>query len=157
MRRSHYLHKGLYMAMPCMPACLVFFGYGLNHQAFCCVCTCTTLPQQDDDLYSSDNYALAAAMELHARITNAWDSNKDANMLPQGFKFYEGNMPQPPAGTRWQFDMQKQRWSAVYTSNGAWHSDLWDNVKYLLGIGEWQAAARSTISACSNQQLFAGY
>lgn len=92
--------------------------------------------QQDDDLYSSDNYALAAAMELHARITNAWDSNRDANMLPQGFKFYEGNMPAPPAGTRWQFDMQKQRWAAVYTSNGAWHSDLWDGVKYLLGIGE---------------------
>uniref|UniRef100_A0A383V947 Alginate lyase domain-containing protein n=1 Tax=Tetradesmus obliquus TaxID=3088 RepID=A0A383V947_TETOB len=91
--------------------------------------------QQDDDLYSSDNYALAAAMELHARITNAWDSNRDANMLPQGFKFYEGNMPAPPAGTRWQFDMQKQRWAAVYTSNGAWHSDLWDGVKYLLGIG----------------------
>jgi hypothetical protein len=105
-----------------------------DREASGCYAAPTSL--QDDDLYSSDNYALASAMELHARITNAWDSNKDANMLPPGFKFYKGNMPQPPSGTRWQFDMQKQRWSAVYTSNGAWHSDLWDNVKYLLGIGK---------------------
>lgn len=93
------------------------------------------LPLQSDDLYSSSNYALAAGMELHARLTNAWLNNKDTSMLPSGFKFYE-SMPAPPYGTRWQFDMKKQKWSAYYTSNGAWHSDSPDSTKYLLGLGE---------------------
>lgn len=57
--------------------------------------------QQDDDIYSSSGYALAAAMELHARVTNA---NLDNNMaaMPPGFKLYSA-MPTPPAGAIWRF------------------------------------------------------
>jgi hypothetical protein len=43
--------------------------------------------QQDMDLYSASDFALASMMELHARIINAWDANKDESLLPLGFRW----------------------------------------------------------------------
>ena len=57
--------------------------------------------QQNIDLYATANWALVAAMELHARIVNAWDAGKQESLLPQGFKFYDTSMPRPPTGTQW--------------------------------------------------------
>jgi len=56
--------------------------------------------QQNVDLFSSNGFALVAAMELHARIVNAWDAGKNETMLPPGFKWFE-SMPKPPAGSNW--------------------------------------------------------
>jgi hypothetical protein len=57
--------------------------------------------QQDIDLYSTANYSLVAALELHARILNA---GRNEALLPPGFKFVE-SMPQPQDGTFWKWDM----------------------------------------------------
>lgn len=57
--------------------------------------------QQDIDLYSTANYSMVAALELHARIINA---GRNEALLPPGFKFVE-NMPKPKEGTIWKFDM----------------------------------------------------
>lgn len=57
--------------------------------------------QQDIDLYSTANYSLVAAMELHARILNA---GQDESLLPPGFKFVE-SMPEAKEGTFWKWDM----------------------------------------------------
>jgi len=42
--------------------------------------------QQNMDLYKASGFALASMMELHARIINAWDANKDESLLPAGFR-----------------------------------------------------------------------
>ncbi|KAF8067393.1 MER3 [Scenedesmus sp. PABB004] len=91
--------------------------------------------QQNEDLYAAGGHALAAAMELHARVTNAWLDGSNAAALPPGYRFFDGGMPQAPAGARWQFDVRKQLWTAVRSSDGAWVSDLRDGVKYMLGNG----------------------
>lgn len=57
--------------------------------------------QQNRDLFSASNYALVAAMELHARIINAWDAGQSEALLPPGFRFYEKSMPAPPPGCEW--------------------------------------------------------
>lgn len=57
--------------------------------------------QQNVDLFSSYSFALVAAMELHARIINAWDAGKQEAMLPPKFRFYDTAMPPPPNGTQW--------------------------------------------------------
>lgn len=57
--------------------------------------------QQDVDLYSTAGFALVSAMELHARIINAWDAGKQEGLLPEGFRFYDKSMPPPPTGTQW--------------------------------------------------------
>lgn len=92
---------------------------------------------QDEDLYSSAGYALAAAMEMQAAIIlahNETDNTSDESALPPGFKL-SGSMPPAPANTTWKFDFQKQLWSAVNNTNGAWVSDLKDGVKYVIGNG----------------------
>lgn len=86
---------------------------------------------QDDDLYGSNDYALAAALELHAKIILAGDN--DESKLPYGFRLQK-SMPPPPKGCRWSFDYQKQLWTAVNSSSGKWVSDLRNGVKYLVGI-----------------------
>jgi hypothetical protein len=91
---------------------------------------------QDEDLYSASNYALAAAMELHARVTNAFAANKSTAMLPPTFKYYDTSMPAPPANCSWRFDMGRQLWQAVWTANGTVRFELMDGNKYMLGIGE---------------------
>jgi hypothetical protein len=85
--------------------------------------------QQDMDLYSSHQYALVAALELHARIIMA---NDNETLLPQGFKLLK-SMPQPPTGCVWAFDMQRQLFFAKNRTSGAWVSDLNDGIKYLQG------------------------
>jgi hypothetical protein len=52
--------------------------------------------QQNTDIYKAEGYALASAMELHARIINAWDANKKESLLPAGYKFFETSMPLAP-------------------------------------------------------------
>lgn len=52
--------------------------------------------QQNTDIYKAGGYALASAMELHARIINAWDANKTESLLPAGYKFFETSMPLAP-------------------------------------------------------------
>lgn len=88
-------------------------------------------PLQDDDLYSSNDYALAAALELHAKIILAGEN--DESKLPLGFKL-EKSLPKPPNGCKWKFDFQRQIWTAVNKSTGKWVSDLKNGVKYLVGI-----------------------
>lgn len=63
---------------------------------FCCPTT-----TQDRDLYKADGFALASAMELMARIINAYDAGKNESLLPPGFKFWELSMPPPPQGCDW--------------------------------------------------------
>jgi hypothetical protein len=57
--------------------------------------------QQNIDLYATANWALVAAMELHARIINAWDRGRNEALLPPGFKFFDKSMPPAPWGTQW--------------------------------------------------------
>lgn len=85
--------------------------------------------QQDLDIYSSNDYALPAMMELHARILNA---GKDSNLIPPGYKFYE-DLPHPPAGTEWALDMQKQKWYTRNLATGAVVSWLEDGIVYIVG------------------------
>lgn len=56
---------------------------------------------QNEDLYQEADYALAAALELHARIINAFAAG-DESKLPDGFKFFE-SMPKPPAECAWRW------------------------------------------------------
>lgn len=90
--------------------------------------------QQDEDLFSSSSHALAAAMETHARIINAWLAGKNAAMLPPGFRWFDGAMPKAPPGCRWAFNIKKQLWTAVNASSGAFVADLKDGLKYALGV-----------------------
>lgn len=90
--------------------------------------------QQNTDLYKADGYALASAMELHARIINAWDSNRNESLLPEGYRFFETSMPPAPAGTDWVFDIQKQKWFARERKSMLIVSELEDGFKYLLGV-----------------------
>lgn len=89
--------------------------------------------QQNKDVYSSNNHALAAALELHARIINAGAAD-DAGLLPPGFKRFK-DMPEPPAGTAWRFDIRTQLWYAQDKATGQNVATLTDGNKYLLGIG----------------------
>lgn len=86
--------------------------------------------QQNEDLYGTGDYALPAALELHARIINAF--NRTAQ-LPQGFKFF-ADMPAPPAGTVWQFDIREQLWHARNRTTGAIVQTQNDGVKYIVGV-----------------------
>jgi hypothetical protein len=88
--------------------------------------------QQNEDLYSTNNYALAASMELHARIINAALSGNNQTMLPPGFR-WQSAMPAAPAGTSWRFDMRTQLWSAHNNTNGVKVLDLRDGFKYIVG------------------------
>jgi hypothetical protein len=89
--------------------------------------------QQNEDIYSSNNHALLAAMELHARIINA-DAAQNPGLLPPGFKRFK-DMPPAPPGTQWRFDIRSQLWFAQDKASGTTVSYLRDGVKYLLGIG----------------------
>lgn len=89
--------------------------------------------QQHEDIYSSNSHALLAALELHARIINA-DAAQNPGMFPPGFKKFK-DMPEPPAGAVWRFDIRSQRWFAQDKATGKTVSYLQDGVKYLLGIG----------------------
>lgn len=94
--------------------------------------------QQDDaSLYAQDNFALTAAMELHARFTNAYLGGKSVAMLPEGYRFYDsGTFPKPLADSSWKFNMEKQLWSEYWTINGSYTGyDLTDGDKYVLGSG----------------------
>jgi hypothetical protein len=88
--------------------------------------------QQDEDLYSYKEYALAAALELHARIINAFNAGKNESALPPNFRWVE-NMPAPPAGSSWSFDTKTQLWSAYSNTNGAKVTTLMDGKKYVVG------------------------
>lgn len=88
--------------------------------------------QQDEDWYSSDSHALAAAVELHARIVRA-AVEQDERMLPQGFVFFE-RMPRAPRGTHWKFDIERQIWAALNTTTGLRVTDKsYDGFKYVVG------------------------
>lgn len=84
---------------------------------------------QNEDLYSIGDHALAAALELHARIINA---NNHTAQLPPGFKFYN-SMPKPPSGAAWQFDIRTQLWHAKDLTSGAVVKTQEDGVKYIVG------------------------
>lgn len=87
--------------------------------------------QQDADWYSSDGYALAAGIELHARIVRA-AVEQDESMLPQGFRFFE-SMPRPPKGMFWKFDLDRQIWAAHNSSTRLHVFDRdQDNYKYMV-------------------------
>lgn len=87
---------------------------------------------QDDDVYGENDYALAAAMELHARIINAADAGRNEALLPPGFRFFE-SMPPPPSGCSWKWDIETQRWASYSKTTNAKCSDLTNGVKYVLG------------------------
>lgn len=101
------------------------FGFGSLVQA------AETAWGQNVDLYGEAGYALAAALELHARIINAGLSN-DESMLPAGFKFFS-SMPKPPAGCSWRWDGGAQLWSSFNSQNQKC-SDLKDGIKYIVGV-----------------------
>ncbi|GBF89133.1 hypothetical protein Rsub_01850 [Raphidocelis subcapitata] len=88
---------------------------------------------QNEDLYSENDAALAAALELHARIINAYEDGDEA-ALPSGFKFFE-SMPDPPKGCAWSWSIETQGWTA-YNKTGSKNKcgELKDGFKYLLGI-----------------------
>jgi hypothetical protein len=102
--------------------------------------------QQDMDLYSSNQYALVPALELHARIIMA---NDNETLLPQGFKLLK-SMPKAPAGCVWTFDMQRQVFYAKNKTSGAWVADLNDGIKYLQGELRAQQLAITQISCRSS-------
>lgn len=90
--------------------------------------------QQDEDWYSSNNHALVAAVELHARIVRA-AVEQNEGMLPQGFKFFE-SMPLAPKGTFWKFDLDRQVWAAINSSTGVRaHDKPDDGFKYMVSLG----------------------
>lgn len=75
--------------------------------------------QQGEDVYSSGGHALAAAMELHARIIRAGTAalargspNAENVTLPAGFDVL-ANMPPPPAGCVWSFNLRTQASAAA--------------------------------------------
>ncbi|GBF99458.1 hypothetical protein Rsub_11944 [Raphidocelis subcapitata] len=86
---------------------------------------------QDTDLYAENEYALAAALELHARIIiGALDS--DEATLPPGFKL-NSSMPAPPSGCTWRWDIETQKWASYRANPPTKCSDLLDGAKYVLG------------------------
>jgi hypothetical protein len=93
--------------------------------------------QQDRDLYSYNNYSIAASMELHARIINA---GTNATLLPPLYTFYnQSNFPEPPAakaptGCTWRWEMSIQLWVSNNSTSGAKCSELRDGKKYMIGI-----------------------
>lgn len=91
--------------------------------------------QQGDDLYNIQGHALAAAMELHARIILAYKRNEDP---PAGFKWYNDGkaLPTPPAGTEWRLDLARQVWYLYdkTTFKLVPDGDLKDGFKYLIGV-----------------------
>lgn len=99
--------------------------------------------QQDEDWYSSGNYALAAGVELHARIVRAALDSNEA-MLPRGFKFFE-SMPRPPKGLHWKFDLDRQIWAAHNATGLRVFDKTQDNLKYMV---RWCAGPCSLASAC---------
>jgi hypothetical protein len=88
--------------------------------------------QQGEDLYSSSNYALVPALELHARIIRAYQSN-DSSLLPNGFRFGD-DMPPAPEGTTWKFDIRQQSWQAFNLTTTQPVANLTDGYKYLIGV-----------------------
>jgi len=68
--------------------------------------------QQDEDLYSYSDCALAAALEFHARIINSVTAGPtggpDESYLPSGFK-YIAKAPKLPNGIVYKLDMKTQR------------------------------------------------
>lgn len=89
--------------------------------------------QQGEDWYSSNDHALAAAVELHARIVRA-AADMDEQLLPQGFRFFE-SMPKPPRGLFWKFDLERQIWAAHSSANGARVFDKeTDAFKYMVRV-----------------------
>ena len=63
---------------------------------------------QDVDLFGEGGAALAATLELHARLLNA-ALDRDSGALPPGFKFY-ADIPKAPAGCAWRWDGDVQLW-----------------------------------------------
>jgi hypothetical protein len=93
--------------------------------------------QQDEDWYSSSDHALAAAVELHARIVRA-AADRDEQMLPQGFRFFE-SMPRPPMGMFWKYDLERQIWAAHNSTTSVRVMDKTkDNFKYMVGLMGWR-------------------
>lgn len=90
--------------------------------------------QQNTDLYKANGYALASAMEFHARVINAWEANRDERLLPAGYRFFDTSMPPSPPGTDWVFNIQKQKWFARDRQTMKIVSELKDGNKYLLGV-----------------------
>lgn len=88
--------------------------------------------QQDEDWYSSNNHALAAAVELHARRVRS-GIEQDESMLPQGYRFFE-SMAKAPAGMFWKFDLERQIWAAHNTSTGVRVWDSSDATKHMVGV-----------------------
>jgi len=60
-----------------------------------------------------NDFALIAAMELHARLINAANN---VNLLPAGFDLVK-NMPKAPNGTTWTFQIGRQTWVATNTTS----------------------------------------
>lgn len=102
---------------------------------------------------ATSGYALASAMELHARI-NVAAERLDDTLLPQGFKMFQ-KMPPPPANSVWQFDTKTQIWSAISKSTGQAVQQLQDGIKYVLGTGYlptgWEVS--STSSHCKHVKV----
>ena len=94
--------------------------------------------QQDEDLYSHDDCALAAALEFQARIINsvtARDGGRDESYLPLGFRHIE-NAPKLPDGIRYRLDTKTQRLSG-HDKDGYGKQvgpELKDGVKYVRDI-----------------------
>jgi hypothetical protein len=89
---------------------------------------------QDEDLFAERAYVLAAAMELHARLINAYEAG-DRAQLPPGFRFFE-DMPAPPKGCGgWAFDIYGQKWASK-GGDGRVCRELRadEGYKYLLGV-----------------------
>jgi len=98
--------------------------------------------QQNRDLYSYSSYAIAASMELHARIINAGSSS---TLLPPGYTFYnqssfpEAPAPAAPIGCSWKWEMATQLWTAYNSTGGRCNynntnsAELRDGKKYVVG------------------------
>ena len=88
--------------------------------------------QQDEDLYSHEDCALAAAMEFHARIINSVTGGPNEKYLPRGFK-YIGDAPLP-AGCEWKWEAKVQRLVAYNKSTKEKVLELMDGWKYVQEI-----------------------
>jgi len=99
--------------------------------------------QQDEDLYKYNDCALAAGMEMHARIVNSvtGSGGRNQSYLPPGFKYIE-NAPKPPDGCEWRWDGKVQRLVAYNKSTNQKVGELKDGVKYVRDIshnpGGWE-------------------
>lgn len=85
--------------------------------------------QQDEDLYSSNDYAIVTAMEFHARIIRA-ALEKNYDLLPPGCKLLDFSKPPFNAApwNAWTFDIKEQVWQS--TVNGQTNT-LNDPTKYM--------------------------